>query len=188
MGRVSKDATPKCRGSVMAVPDRLRGFFASRRAVAVVALVCIALMLISVNIIAARLLAWRLDLTGEHLYTLSSGTREHSPGSTSRSPCASIIRPASPTKSRLTASMPSACARCSRNMPQLPTARSSSRCSTRCRSRLPRTAPSRSGCKACRSMQAASRSISVSPRPTRPTISRSSRSSSPSASASSNTI
>src|ERR1700759_4037598 len=59
----------------MAVPDRLRGFFASRRAVAGVALVCIALMLISVNIIAARLFAWRLDLTGEHLYTLSRGTQ-----------------------------------------------------------------------------------------------------------------
>ena len=58
----------------MAVPDRLRGFFASRGAVAVTALVCIALMLISVNIIAVRLFAWRLDLTGEHLYTLSPGT------------------------------------------------------------------------------------------------------------------
>jgi gliding motility-associatede transport system auxiliary component len=60
----------------MAVPDRLRGFFGSRRAVAVTALVCIALMLISVNMIAARLFAWRLDLTGEHLYTLSRGTRQ----------------------------------------------------------------------------------------------------------------
>src|ERR1700747_1708268 len=60
----------------MAVPDRLRGFFASRRAVAVTALVCIALMLISVNMIAARLVAWRLDPTGEHLYTLSAGTRQ----------------------------------------------------------------------------------------------------------------
>src|SRR5689334_21456479 len=58
----------------MAVPDRLRGFFASRRAVAGVALVCIALMLISVNVISARLFAWRLDLTSEHLYTLSRGT------------------------------------------------------------------------------------------------------------------
>jgi ABC-type uncharacterized transport system involved in gliding motility auxiliary subunit len=58
----------------MPVPDRLRGFFASRGAVAVTALVCIALMLISVNIIAVRLFAWRLDLTGEHLYTLSPGT------------------------------------------------------------------------------------------------------------------
>src|ERR1700758_5211194 len=57
----------------MAVPDRLRGFFASRRAVAAVALVCIVLMLISVNVIATRLFAWRLDLTGEHLYTLSRG-------------------------------------------------------------------------------------------------------------------
>src|SRR5712691_6184594 len=58
----------------MALPDRLRGFFASRRAVAVAALVCIALMLISVNIIAARFFTWRLDLTGQHLYTLSRGT------------------------------------------------------------------------------------------------------------------
>src|SRR6266436_5476196 len=58
----------------MALPDRLRGFFASRRAVAVAALVCIALMLVSVNIIAARFFTWRLDLTGQHLYTLSRGT------------------------------------------------------------------------------------------------------------------
>jgi ABC-type uncharacterized transport system involved in gliding motility auxiliary subunit len=58
----------------MALPDRLRGFFVSRRAVAAVALACIALMLISVNIIAARFLTWRLDLTDEHLYTLSRGT------------------------------------------------------------------------------------------------------------------
>ncbi len=58
----------------MALPGRFRGFFASRRAVAVAALVCIALMLVSVNIIAARLFTWRLDLTGQHLYTLSHGT------------------------------------------------------------------------------------------------------------------
>jgi ABC-type uncharacterized transport system involved in gliding motility auxiliary subunit len=58
----------------MALPDRLRGFFTSRRAVAAAALVCIALMLISVNIIAARFVTWRLDLTREHLYTLSRGT------------------------------------------------------------------------------------------------------------------
>src|SRR5271169_3197992 len=59
----------------MPVPSSLRGFFASRRAVAAVALVSIALMLISVNIIAGRLFAWRLDLTAEHLYTLSRGTQ-----------------------------------------------------------------------------------------------------------------
>jgi ABC-type uncharacterized transport system involved in gliding motility auxiliary subunit len=58
----------------MKVPAGLRGFFASRRAVAVAALVCIALMLVSVNIIAARFFTWRLDLTREHLYTLSRGT------------------------------------------------------------------------------------------------------------------
>src|SRR6516164_1000621 len=58
----------------MALPDRFRGFFASRRAVAVAALLCIGLMLVPVNIIAARFFTWRLDLTGEHLYTLSRGT------------------------------------------------------------------------------------------------------------------
>ena len=58
----------------MALPDRLRGFFASRRAIAVAALVCIALMLVSVNVIAARFFTSRLDLTGERLYTLSVGT------------------------------------------------------------------------------------------------------------------
>jgi ABC-type uncharacterized transport system involved in gliding motility auxiliary subunit len=59
----------------MAVPNRLRGFFTSRRSVAVAALICVALMLISINVIAARFFTWRLDLTGEQLYTLSSGTR-----------------------------------------------------------------------------------------------------------------
>jgi len=58
----------------MALPDRVRGFFASRRAVATAALACIALMLVSVNIIAARFFTWRLDLTRERLYTLSRGT------------------------------------------------------------------------------------------------------------------
>jgi ABC-type uncharacterized transport system involved in gliding motility auxiliary subunit len=58
----------------MPVPASFRGFFASRRAVAGAALVCIALMLVSVNIVAARFFAWRLDLTDEHLYTLSRGT------------------------------------------------------------------------------------------------------------------
>jgi ABC-type uncharacterized transport system involved in gliding motility auxiliary subunit len=58
----------------MALPDRLRGFFASRRAIAIAALVCIGLMLVSINVIAARFFAWRLDLTAEHLYTLSRGT------------------------------------------------------------------------------------------------------------------
>src|SRR5712672_1045335 len=67
-------ALPLATGSDLALPDRLRGFFASRRAVAVAALVCIALMLVSINIIAARFFAWRLDLTGQHLYTLSPGT------------------------------------------------------------------------------------------------------------------
>src|SRR5579863_5155363 len=51
------------------------GFFASRRAVAVAALVCIALILVSVNVIVAERLPLRLDLTAEKLYTLSPGTR-----------------------------------------------------------------------------------------------------------------
>ena len=50
-------------------------FFASRRAVAITALVLIGVMLISANIVAGRFLASRIDLTAEHLYTLSPGTR-----------------------------------------------------------------------------------------------------------------
>src|SRR5215469_2179823 len=50
-------------------------FFASRRAVAITALVLIGVMLIAANIVAGRFFASRLDLTAEHLYTLSSGTR-----------------------------------------------------------------------------------------------------------------
>src|SRR5215831_15021001 len=63
------------RPSEMAVPDRFRALFASRRATAAIALICIALMLVSVNVIAAHFFTWRLDLTGERLYTLSRGTR-----------------------------------------------------------------------------------------------------------------
>src|SRR5437870_13378448 len=58
----------------MNLSARFRAFSASRRAVALAALVCIALMLVSVNIVAARFFASRLDLTAEHLYTLSPGT------------------------------------------------------------------------------------------------------------------
>ena len=58
----------------MAWLARQGGFFSSRRAVAVVALICIALMLVSANIIIARFFSARLDLTAEHLYTLSPGT------------------------------------------------------------------------------------------------------------------
>jgi ABC-type uncharacterized transport system involved in gliding motility auxiliary subunit len=54
--------------------SRPAGFFASRRTVAAAALVCIGLMLVSANIIIARFFAERLDLTAEHLYTLSPGT------------------------------------------------------------------------------------------------------------------
>ncbi len=53
---------------------RSPGLFGSRRAVAVAALVCIALMLVAVNIIIGRWFTARLDLTAEHLYTLSPGT------------------------------------------------------------------------------------------------------------------
>ena len=58
----------------MALPDRFRGFFTSRRATAVVALVCIALTLISVNIIAARFFTWRLDLTRDILSIVADST------------------------------------------------------------------------------------------------------------------
>ncbi len=58
----------------MDLSARFHGFLASRRAVAVSVLVMIAVMLVSANIVAARFLTSRLDLTAEHLYTLSQGT------------------------------------------------------------------------------------------------------------------
>jgi ABC-type uncharacterized transport system involved in gliding motility auxiliary subunit len=54
--------------------EEARGFFASRRAMAVAALVCIALLLISANIVIGRFFSARLDLTADKLYTLSLGT------------------------------------------------------------------------------------------------------------------
>jgi ABC-type uncharacterized transport system involved in gliding motility auxiliary subunit len=51
-----------------------RGFFASRRKVAVAALVAILAIVVSVNILARRFLSYRVDLTAERLYTLSPGT------------------------------------------------------------------------------------------------------------------
>jgi ABC-type uncharacterized transport system involved in gliding motility auxiliary subunit len=59
----------------MDVSERFHAFLASRRAVAVAVLVLIVLMVASANIVAARFLTSRLDLTAEHLYTLSPGTR-----------------------------------------------------------------------------------------------------------------
>jgi ABC-type uncharacterized transport system involved in gliding motility auxiliary subunit len=53
---------------------RLRALFESRRARSLIALCCIALMLVATNILAVRYLPQRLDLTAEHLYTLSPGT------------------------------------------------------------------------------------------------------------------
>ena len=70
----------------------------------------------------------RIDLTENGLYTLSQGTRQRArPRSRSRSRCASITRRSSAPRRRLTASMPSACARCCSNTPRWRTARSSSR-------------------------------------------------------------
>ncbi len=51
-----------------------RGFFTSRSAVALTALLCIALILIAANIIVGRWVDTRLDLTADRLYTLSPGT------------------------------------------------------------------------------------------------------------------
>ena len=51
-----------------------RGFFASRRKMAVAALVAILAIVVSANILAGRFLAYRLDLTAQRLYTLSPGT------------------------------------------------------------------------------------------------------------------
>lgn len=58
----------------MQPPTPTRGFFASRRAVAIAALICIALLLISANIVIDRWFTARLDLTADRLYTLSPGT------------------------------------------------------------------------------------------------------------------
>jgi ABC-type uncharacterized transport system involved in gliding motility auxiliary subunit len=55
--------------------EQARGFFTSRRARAITALVCIALLLVAANIIIGRFFtAARLDLTADKLYTLSPGT------------------------------------------------------------------------------------------------------------------
>jgi ABC-type uncharacterized transport system involved in gliding motility auxiliary subunit len=59
----------------MNISERFHAFLASRRGVAVAVLVLIVLMVASANIVAARFLTSRLDLTAEHLYTLSQGTR-----------------------------------------------------------------------------------------------------------------
>src|SRR5437764_4559135 len=53
-----------------------RSVFASRRARASIALVCIGLMLVAVNIVAGRLANARRDLAREGLYTWSRGTRQ----------------------------------------------------------------------------------------------------------------
>ncbi len=54
---------------------RWRGVADSPRRRSLIALLCIGLMLVASNIVAARFLPQRLDLTAEHLYTLSPGTR-----------------------------------------------------------------------------------------------------------------
>jgi ABC-type uncharacterized transport system involved in gliding motility auxiliary subunit len=59
----------------MDIAERFHAFLASRRGVAVAVLVLIVLMAACANIVAARFLTSRLDLTAEHLYTLSQGTR-----------------------------------------------------------------------------------------------------------------
>jgi ABC-type uncharacterized transport system involved in gliding motility auxiliary subunit len=59
----------------MDLSERFQAFLGSRRGVAVAVLVLIVLMVASANIVAARFLTSRLDLTAEHLYTLSQGTR-----------------------------------------------------------------------------------------------------------------
>jgi ABC-type uncharacterized transport system involved in gliding motility auxiliary subunit len=59
----------------MDLSQHFHAFLASRRGVAVAVLVLIVLMVASANIVAARFLTPRLDLTAEHLFTLSQGTR-----------------------------------------------------------------------------------------------------------------
>jgi gliding motility-associatede transport system auxiliary component len=59
----------------MELAGRFQSLLASRRGLAVAVLVLIVLMVASANIVAARFFNSRLDLTAEHLYTLSKGTR-----------------------------------------------------------------------------------------------------------------
>ena len=59
----------------MDISERFHALLASRRGVAVAVLVLIVLMVACANIVAARFLTSRLDLTAQHLYTLSQGTR-----------------------------------------------------------------------------------------------------------------
>jgi ABC-type uncharacterized transport system involved in gliding motility auxiliary subunit len=59
----------------MGASQHFHAFFRSRRGIALAVIVLIALMVASANIVAARFLTSRLDLTAEHLYTLSQGTR-----------------------------------------------------------------------------------------------------------------
>src|SRR5262252_7494845 len=59
----------------MNVSQYFQALLASRRGLALAVLVLIVVMVASANIIAARFFSSRLDLTAEHLYTLSKGTR-----------------------------------------------------------------------------------------------------------------
>jgi ABC-type uncharacterized transport system involved in gliding motility auxiliary subunit len=59
----------------MELAGRFQSLLASRRGLAVAVLVLIVVMVASANIVAARFFSSRLDLTAEHLYTLSKGTR-----------------------------------------------------------------------------------------------------------------
>jgi len=59
----------------MELAGRLQSLLASRRGLALLVLVLIVVMVASANIVAARFFSSRLDLTAEHLYTLSKGTR-----------------------------------------------------------------------------------------------------------------
>ena len=59
----------------MGPSGRFQSLLASRRGLAVAVLVLIVVMVASANIVTARFFSSRLDLTAEHLYTLSKGTR-----------------------------------------------------------------------------------------------------------------
>ena len=164
------------------------GLFGSRRAVAITALVCIALMLVSANIVIARFFSARLDLTAEHLYTLSPGT-VHT--------LAQIDEPITLRfyySNRLGDEVPAygVYAQRVRELLEQYVAAAHGKLRLEIFNPQPfsdvedRRSPS--ACRRCRSTARATRFISASPRPTRPTISRSSRSFRPSASAFSNTI
>ena len=144
------------------------------RARSLIALCCIALMLVATNILAARFLpaAARSD-GGASLYAVARHAADAAQHRRADHLALLLFGPArrgDPGLRRLRPAGARAARPVCRRRARQAAPRSASAAAVLRRSR---TAPSPSGCRACRSTRRASRSISASPAPTRPTISRS---------------